>query len=77
MQQGWPPQAAAAERRSLPALCPLRTAPPTQPPTPTPILSSHLRDLLLDEERTDALVREHNGIYADFSRQNMTQARAR
>ena len=44
---------------------------------PTPILSSHLRDLLLDEERTDALVREHNGIYADFSRQNMTQARAR
>lgn len=34
----------------------------------------HLRDLLLDEERTDALVREHNGIYADFSRQNMTQS---
>jgi glucose-6-phosphate isomerase len=33
----------------------------------------HLKDLLLDEERTDHLVREHNGIYIDFSRQNMTE----
>mmetsp|Transcript_9940 Transcript_9940/g.27047 ORF Transcript_9940/g.27047 Transcript_9940/m.27047 type:complete len:690 (+) Transcript_9940:2040-4109(+) len=34
----------------------------------------HLKDLLLDEERTDSMIREHNGIYLDFSRQNMTSA---
>lgn len=33
----------------------------------------HLRDLLLDEERTDSLIREHNGLYVDFSRQNVTE----
>ena len=33
----------------------------------------HLKDLLLDEERTDHLIREHNGLYVDFSRQNMTE----
>lgn len=33
----------------------------------------HLKDLLLDEERTDQLIREHNGLYVDFSRQNMTE----
>lgn len=33
----------------------------------------HLRDLLQDEERTDSLIREHNGLYVDFSRQNVTQ----
>lgn len=27
----------------------------------------------MDEERTDNLVREHNGLYLDFSRQNMTE----
>lgn len=32
----------------------------------------HLKDLLIDEERTDSLIREYNGIYVDFSRQNMT-----
>lgn len=32
----------------------------------------HLRDQLLDEERTDSLIREHNGVYTDFSRQNIT-----
>lgn len=26
----------------------------------------------MDEERTDSLIREHNGVYIDFSRQNMT-----
>ncbi len=26
----------------------------------------------MDEERTDSLIREHNGLYVDFSRQNMT-----
>lgn len=34
----------------------------------------HLKDLLLDEERTDTLIREHNGLYVDFSRQNMTDS---
>jgi glucose-6-phosphate isomerase len=34
----------------------------------------HLKDLLLDEERTDSMIREHNGIYLDFSRQNMTDS---
>lgn len=32
----------------------------------------HLKDLLVEEERTDQLIREHNGLYVDFSRQNMT-----
>lgn len=27
----------------------------------------------MDEERTDNLIREHNGLYVDFSRQNMTE----
>lgn len=36
-------------------------------------MCSHLKDLLLDEERTDNLIREHNGVYVDFSRQNMTE----
>lgn len=34
---------------------------------------THLKDLLVDEERTDNLIREHNGLYVDFSRQNMTE----
>ena len=34
----------------------------------------HLKDLLKDEERTDAMIREHNGLYLDFSRQNMTSS---
>ena len=34
----------------------------------------HLKDLLLDEERTDSMIRQHNGIYLDFSRQNMTDS---
>lgn len=33
----------------------------------------HLKDLLIDEERTDNLIREHSGLYVDFSRQNMTE----
>lgn len=40
---------------------------------PLPLPCSHLRDLLQDEERTDSLIREHNGLYVDFSRQNVTQ----
>jgi hypothetical protein len=32
----------------------------------------HLKDLLSDEARTDAMTLEHNGIYFDFSRQNAT-----
>ncbi len=32
----------------------------------------HLRDLLVSEERTDAMIREHNGVYLDFSRQTMS-----
>jgi hypothetical protein len=34
---------------------------------------SHLADLLVDEERTDSLIHEHNGLYVDFSRQNLTE----
>ena len=33
----------------------------------------HLKDLLINEERTDQLIRHQNGIYVDFSRQNMTE----
>lgn len=33
---------------------------------------THLRDLLADDERTDALIREYNGIYCDFCRQRIT-----
>lgn len=33
---------------------------------------SHLRDLLLDEDRIDALCMESDGVYADFSRQRVT-----
>lgn len=32
----------------------------------------HLRDLLLDESRIDALSMESDGVYADFSRQRAT-----
>ena len=32
----------------------------------------HLRDLLKDDGRTEAMTMEHNGIYLDFSRQNAT-----
>lgn len=27
----------------------------------------------MDEERTDALIHEHNGLYVDFSRQNINE----
>ena len=37
------------------------------------IEATQLRDLLKDDARTDSLIREHNGIYVDFSRQNATQ----
>jgi len=30
---------------------------------------THLRDLMADDERTEAMVAEHNGIYIDYSRQ--------
>jgi glucose-6-phosphate isomerase len=33
----------------------------------------HLRDQLLEEERTDQMLREQSGIYVDFSRQNMNE----
>lgn len=32
----------------------------------------HLRDLLLDSERNDALTAEHDGIFLDYSRQRVT-----
>ena len=37
------------------------------------IEATHLRDLLRDDARTESMIREHNGIYIDFSRQNATQ----
>lgn len=37
------------------------------------VKKTHLRDLLRDDARTDAMIREYNGIYFDFSRQNATQ----
>jgi hypothetical protein len=55
----------------LPSFRPLNFPNPTPSPPHTP--RSHLRDLLVDEERTDALIREHNGLYVDFSRQNVTE----
>lgn len=37
------------------------------------VQSTHLRDLLQDDARSEALIREYNGIYFDFSRQNVTE----
>lgn len=37
------------------------------------VQATHLRDLLQDDARTMSMIREHNGIYIDFSRQNATQ----
>lgn len=37
------------------------------------VQATHLKELLQDEARTEAMIREHNGIYVDFSRQNATQ----
>ncbi|CAD7697833.1 unnamed protein product [Ostreobium quekettii] len=34
---------------------------------------THLRDLLAEEGRTLALIKEYNGIYCDFSRQRVTE----
>jgi len=36
------------------------------------IEQSHLRDLLQDEERSEAMYAEHDGVYLDFSRQRAT-----
>ena len=36
------------------------------------IEQTHLRDLLQDEARCEALIAEHNRIYLDFARQRMT-----
>jgi len=36
------------------------------------IETTHLRDLLRDEERSDQMCLEHNGLYADFARQRLT-----
>ncbi|KAL4431020.1 hypothetical protein ABPG75_006276 [Micractinium tetrahymenae] len=38
----------------------------------TAVKQTHLKDLLQDDARTDALVRETEGVYMDFSRQNAT-----
>ena len=35
------------------------------------IKTTHLRSLLQDEKRSNALVAEHNGIVLDYSRQNL------
>lgn len=53
---------------------------PGPPPLPLPAVDvspahppcSQLKDLLQDEARTDALIREAGGVYMDFSRQNAT-----
>jgi glucose-6-phosphate isomerase len=37
------------------------------------IQATHLKDLLQQDDRTTAMIREHNGIYVDFARQNATQ----
>ena len=37
------------------------------------IQSTHLRDLLQDEERCEAMYAEHDGVYLDYSRQSATQ----
>jgi hypothetical protein len=39
----------------------------------TQVQGTHLKDLLQDDARTESMIREHNGIYVDFSRQNATQ----
>lgn len=36
------------------------------------IKQHHLKELLLDEKRIDALCMESDGVYADFSRQRVT-----
>ena len=37
------------------------------------IQGTHLKGLLEDDQRTEAMIKEHEGIYLDFSRQNATQ----
>jgi hypothetical protein len=37
------------------------------------IKRTHLKNLLIDEGRTDVLTMESDGIYADFSRQRVTK----
>ena len=39
----------------------------------TSVSKIHLKDLLNDSKRTDALTFEHNGVFVDFSRQNCTE----
>jgi len=41
---------------------------PVSPPPPP----SHLKDLLSDEKRCKALIKEQQGLYLDFSRQRLT-----
>ena len=56
---------------SLPSSISLTLDPPLfhpQKPKPT----SHLKDLLLDEKRCDALFHEHDGVLLDLSRQRQT-----
>lgn len=68
----WPPLTTPLPTHSLSTH--LSTSPPlTAHRSPLAPHRSHLRDLLVDEERTDSLVREHNGLYVDFSRQNVTE----
>lgn len=55
----------------------VRALPRTSPPPPCliallPLPRSHLRDLLSDAARCEALIREEQGLYMDFSRQRMT-----
>lgn len=38
----------------------------------TDIKKAHLKDLLFDESRIDALCMESDGVYADFSRQRVS-----
>ena len=52
---------------------PCRRQHPSLPPSPFSATAySHLKDLLQDEARTDAMIREAGGVYMDFSRQNAT-----
>eukprot|EP01026_Neomeris_dumetosa_P042204 TRINITY_DN35087_c0_g1_i5.p1 TRINITY_DN35087_c0_g1~~TRINITY_DN35087_c0_g1_i5.p1 ORF type:complete len:193 (-),score=15.50 TRINITY_DN35087_c0_g1_i5:49-627(-) len=37
------------------------------------IENTHLKELLIDEARSDALQKEHNGVLIDFSRQRVTR----
>lgn len=62
--------AAAAAASSLTMLLHAHSRARARPPRTA---RSHLKDLMADQTRCEALIKEDLGLYCDFSRQRMTQ----